>query len=1057
MERFKNISLRLPPLPDFVENINNPVIEINPDWRINDFSDKRSEKLVSEITKDEPFLLDEEGLRYQTYISIPEEFQNKTILLRFNRTGCIATVRVDGKFIRNHYGGHTQWDCDITDVAQNKAGVEVQLNLQDRPGELSPYAKAGVFGSIKLIALPRSYIQSLYTEPVRDSDGNYSLNLYYGTVIGEKEGEYTLKAYISDQNSVDIATADLDINNTRQKIFCGKVQEWDSEHPNLYRLKLRLMNGEKILEETVQNVGFRSIEKNSGQILWNGRPLKLRGINYREPLCDEPYTDIKRDLMLFKQANINYIRGLFYPFSDEFLSLCDEMGFYVENMAPAWEVDSQTRSTQNAPEYRDVYLNQLSEMLQTGLSHVSVTIWSLGSDSTWGSNFREGYRMIKAIDGTRPVNFHFPMSIPEEEPQMDVWSVAHADYRLPLDKHYDTMVIFHTHGSDNPIGYATGSATGYQIPVLHTVFAHLPCHNRDQIERDPGIHEFWGESIKRFWDIMWKTRGTLGGAVMAAVDEDGTFSPRLRDHHWGILNAKHEPKPEYYHIKMAYAPVKVSNIEIKEDKLRFTVENRFNHTNLNEVTAKYVRDGKEKVFQLELAPGEVKTVELSLDPKGEGNRTDICFDYRNIRVYETAVFSQKRELKARAEDVKPESFKITEDDRTIFIENNICSFLFCKKTALMTEGRLDGKLVLCGGPYLQATRLKLEQWVGTWISCTMSEKGARVVLEGRYGKVCSVRFVLDIGINGEIDTLCTILSLSKHMPHTVKAIIGVDPGGLDELGIHYIVPGSFSRLEWRREGLWPVYPDDHIGRPEGLALAENPDDFRSMKHHIYGAILTDPENRTGIKVVSDKTHSIRLEAQPDPDCIIDDRDERIQYHGTWYSMDDYCGNYCDTETLSRTKGDYLEFGFKGTGIKVYGPLDVLHGKCNISIDGNIVAENISQYLSPVDFPGASRGYEKRYRVLLFEITGLEYKEHVMRITVTGEHEAGAQGSYVSIDYFVVEKPDTDGQLKLIINNDYNYTRLVRGNFMRPKVEFKVSDQFGNRIRLIKLKEDGEDL
>ena len=90
-----------------------------------------------------------------------------------------------------------------------------------------------------------------------------------------------------------------------------------------------------------------------------------------------------------------------------------------------------------------------------------------------------------------------------------------------------------------------------------------------------------------------------------------------------------------------------------------------------------------------------------------------------------------------------------------------------------------------------------------------------------------------------------------------------------------------------------------------------------------------------------------------------------------------------------------------------------------------MAENISQYLSPVDFPGASRGYEKRYRVLLFEITGLEYKEHVMRITVTGEHEAGAQGSYVSIDYFVVEKPDTDGQLKLIINNDYNYTRLVR--------------------------------
>jgi len=1052
---FDNVHLKMPPLPDFVDNIQSPVLELDPGWKIDDFSDRKSEKPVSDIGKGMPYLGDEEGLRYRAYISIPEDFRNKILLLRFDRVGCIATVRVDGTFIRNHYGGYTQWDCDITGVAGNKHGIEVQLNLQERQGELSPYAKAGVFGKLRLIALPFSYIRSFYTEPEKDSEGNYSLNVYCETVLENKEEEYALKAFITDQDSVDIAAADLNINDTRHRIFCGKVREWDSEHPNLYRLKLQLMKGGKTIEEIVRYTGFRTIEMNSGEIAWNGRPLKLRGINYREPLLNEPGRDIRRDLMLFKQANINYIRGLFYPFSDELLSLCDEMGFYTENMAPFWEVETQARPTQNAPEYRDAYLAQLSEMLLSGFSHVSVAIWSLGSDSTWGVNFREGYRLIKAIDGIRPVNFHFPMSIPEEEPQMDVWSVAHVDYRLPLDKHYDNMIIFHTHGSDNATGYATGSAIGYRMPVLHTVFAHLPCHNRDQIDRDPGIHEFWGESIRRFWDKMWETKGTTGGAIMAAADEDGTFSSRLRDHNWGILNAQHDPKPEYFHVKMAYSPVKVTDIEVNGDILRFTVENRFNHTNLNEVAAKYACKGKETFFHVDLGPGEKKTIELKLEPGDKGDRLDIGFDYRGVRIYETAVILKGRELPVDYEEMKPSPFKATEDDRHIILENNICRFSFCKKSALLKEGRVNGKTVLCEGPFLQATRLKLEQWQGTWISCEIGGNGAKVILEGKYGAVCSVRFTLDIGTNGEIDTRCTILSLSKPMPHTVKANIGVDPGGLDELGIYYIVPESFNKLSWRRQGLWPVYPEDHIGRPEGVALPGNYYDFYSMKHHIYEAVLENPEEKTAIHVVSDRTHSIRLEAQPDPDCVVDDRDGRIQYHGTWYSMDDYCGNYNDTETLSKTKGDYLEFTFRGTGIKVYGPLDVLYGKCSISVDGNVIADNISQYLSPVDFPGVSRGYEKRYRILLFEIHGLEYKEHVIRISITGEHEAGSQGNYVSLDYFVIEKPDSRGTLKLIINNDYNYTRLVRGNYMRPKVEFKTADQFGNRIRLVKLKEGGE--
>ena len=39
--------------------------------------------------------------------------------------------------------------------------------------------------------------------------------------------------------------------------------------------------------------------------------------------------------------------------------------------------------------------------------------------------------------------------------------------------------------------------------------------------------------------------------MLAGVDEDGGFEG-LMDYEWGILDANHNPKPEYYHLKNAY-------------------------------------------------------------------------------------------------------------------------------------------------------------------------------------------------------------------------------------------------------------------------------------------------------------------------------------------------------------------------------------------------------------------------------------------------------------------------------------------------------------------------
>ena len=113
---------------------------------------------------------------------------------------------------------------------------------------------------------------------------------------------------------------------------------------------------------------------------------------------------------------------------------------------------------------------------------------------------------------------------------------------------------------------------------------------------------------------------------------------------------------------------------------------------------------------------------------------------------------------------------------------------------------------------------------------------------------------------------------------------------------------------------------------------------------------------------------------------------------------------------------------------------------------------MSQYPPKVDFPGMSRGYEKRYRQILAEVHGLEEKEHTLRIEVTGAKEEKAQNTYTSIDYAVLEGSSYTGGFKMNIAVDFNYPRMVRGCVRRPDVKLIPGVRESFRIQML-LEED----
>lgn len=880
--------------------------------------------------------------------------------------------------------------------------------------------------------------------------------LYSGGEVKEPE----LSARLSDGRSVCRKVRHKLSAGETWTIPCPEVKRWDPEHPVLYDLQLQVLCQGELIWERGYRIGFRSLEKAGRVLLWNHRPLKLKGICYRER--PEDLDKSRKDLELFAAANINFIRGMYYPFSEEFIELCDEMGFLVEDTAPFYEVGQLKKPEQDLPHCREKFVQPVRGMLKTAGSHVSVLIWSLGHDCAWGHNFRLAADTIRAADAIRPLTFHLPMSIPEEEPQMDVWPVHYIDWRQPFDVCFDQMVIFHTPGAENEIGYKTGQAE-YPVPVLHEIWSPVPCHNRSEINADWSVREFWGESIRRFAEKSRRTEGCLGGAVLAGVDEDGSFEG-MAHYEWGILDCDHRPKPEYRHLAQAYSPVKVSaewRERNGEEILFLQVENRFLFTDLKECTLQI--DGTPVDIGWSGEPGCCREYEITESmpeaartQRAKARGTNLSGNTDNAREEKAAKISIYRKGNCLCTERVSSNISGSEpkkaDERPCLLDKagktcrirweengdlRVVSGRLCctfdGRSGLLTDGAVDGHSVLKGGPWLNTTGLRKGEWIGKGLRAVPIREGVQVTIEGSYGSDMEVRFDLLLMSDGVLHTSYEVQKLNRHMPHRVKAEIGLSGIGLNERGISYLLAGGVNHF---------------LGEQDGERISLDPErQHWGSFYRVKDFTALDAEG--GMQLTGDAAASVRLESVPaDPaSARVNDRDERMHFQGSWIRISDACGNYKGTETASRTAGDAVTLTFTGTGAELYGPLDMNGGLCRVELDGRTLAQEISQYPEKVDFPGMSRGYEKQYGRCLFRIGGLEEASHTLKVTVLGRGVAQAQNTYTSIDYAELRGRQYPRTTLLHVNQAFNFTRLVRGCCKNPDVYLVEGVREGFAMRL----------
>ena len=188
-----------------------------------------------------------------------------------------------------------------------------------------------------------------------------------------------------------------------------KPQLWTSEIPNLYTLLLCLFDplGNET-EWTSSKVGFRRVEIKNRELLINGRPVLIQGVNRHEhdPLNGKTVSrkSMLEDIRLMKQHNFNAVRCAHYPNDPQWYELCDEYGIYVVDEANI-ETHHYYGRLCREPQWLTAFLDRTRRMVETNKNHPCIIMWSLGNESGYGPNHAACAGWIRERDSSRLLHY----------------------------------------------------------------------------------------------------------------------------------------------------------------------------------------------------------------------------------------------------------------------------------------------------------------------------------------------------------------------------------------------------------------------------------------------------------------------------------------------------------------------------------------------------------------------------------------------------------------------------------------------------------------------------
>ena len=335
---------------------------------------------------------------YAKSLAIDEVVPNQNYFLYFEGANINSQVFVNGELAGSHIGGYIGFEIDITKFIQ--AGFNEILVRVDNgyDPEVIPSQKSDffIFGGITrdvwLVTKPNTHIANIKITTPTVSNEKATLNIETRlNNVGDIKN-LTLRASLLNPKGDEVATQSVAVSEASATILFDEIlnpELWDTTIPNLYTVKVSLVENNTVKDQVEDKVGFRWFKfVKNGPFYLNGKRLLLRGTHRHEEhagvgaaMSNKQH---RADMELIKEMGTNFVRLAHYPQDPEIYKACDELGILVWDELPwcrggvgneAWKINTK---------------KMLTEIISQNYNHPSIIIWSLGNEIYWLPDFEGG-------------------------------------------------------------------------------------------------------------------------------------------------------------------------------------------------------------------------------------------------------------------------------------------------------------------------------------------------------------------------------------------------------------------------------------------------------------------------------------------------------------------------------------------------------------------------------------------------------------------------------------------------------------------------------------------
>ena len=844
-------------------------IAVPSNWQIQGYGTALYSNVAYPFAKNPPFVMGTPPTNYTNYnarnpvgsyrrtFTIPGRWKDREIFIVFDGVDSAFYLWVNGEKVGYSQDSRTPAEFNITKYlkkGKNTLAAEVYRYSDGSYLEDQDFWRlSGIYRNVYLYAAPTLHIQDFFVHTDLDSeykDATLRVDakvIHYGsddvsapalevTLIDKQQkdpgffglGAKTGALFITDaQTSMENIAAGKTIDYSFSKQL-ENPKKWSAETPHLYTLILSLKDARgKIIETISANIGFRKSEIKGGQILVNGQPIYIKGVNRHEHDPDTGHTmtreSMLQDIFLMKQNNINTVRTCHYPDVPEWYELCDEYGLYIIDEA---NIESHgmgygPESLAKQPEWKDAHMARTVAMVERDKNHPCVIIWSLGNEAGFGDNFQATSDWIHQHDPSRPVHY-------EQAGERDATDIV-----CPMYASINGITQYASKEQKRPLilceyehamGNSLGNMNDYWIAIES--YKHLQGGSIwDWV--DQGLRKKDAASGKEFWAY---------GGDFGDVPNDGNFCCN------GIVQPDRKPNPHMFEMKKVYQNIKVHAEDLLNGTVRIENKYFFIPTNFVETLWEVTQDGsviqKGSLGTVSIPPQETMVVNVPFE------KPDLvpCSEYHlklSFVLNANQPWGKKGHVlawdqfeipyisdqpMATAETDSMPSMSVGENATSVVIHGTNFVITFDKTKGVLSDWSFKGTKLMASpltpnfwrAPTDNDNGNKMPERCGIWKNAVLNSKVLKVKVNQVKPQAVKVTVKMQLDAKDSIlETIYTVYGSGEILISNTLTP-GRNLPELPRIGMQMEMPGEFSTMQWYGRGPQESYSDRKTGYAIGI-------------------------------------------------------------------------------------------------------------------------------------------------------------------------------------------------------------------------------------------------